>query len=37
MKQYEKLYKNELLENIIPFWLKHSKDEQYGGFFDNQV
>lgn len=32
MKQYEQLYKNELLENIIPFWLKHSKDEEFGGF-----
>lgn len=32
MKQYEELYKNELLKNILPFWLKHSKDEEYGGF-----
>lgn len=33
MKQYAALYKRELLENIIPFWLQHSKDEKYGGFF----
>ena len=22
----------ELLSNILPFWLKHSIDDQYGGF-----
>jgi N-acylglucosamine 2-epimerase len=33
MKHYKTLYKKELLENIIPFWLKYSKDEQYGGYF----
>ena len=33
MKQYTALYKKELLENVIPFWLKHSKDEVDGGFF----
>jgi N-acylglucosamine 2-epimerase len=26
-------YKNELLDNILPFWLEHSKDETYGGYF----
>jgi N-acylglucosamine 2-epimerase len=26
-------YKNELLENVIPFWEKHSIDKEYGGFF----
>lgn len=30
---YTSLYKNELLDNILPFWVKHSKDEEYGGFF----
>lgn len=30
---YASLYKNELLDRIIPFWLNHSKDEQYGGYF----
>lgn len=33
MKQYAALYQKELLENIIPFWTKHSKDEKNGGFF----
>ncbi|UYQ91903.1 AGE family epimerase/isomerase [Chitinophaga horti] len=32
MKQYAGQYKNELLTNVIPFWLKHSKDEEQGGF-----
>lgn len=26
-------YKNELLNNIIPFWLKYSLDKEYGGYF----
>ena len=30
---YASLYRKELLENILPFWLQHSKDEQNGGFF----
>ncbi|GAB5554646.1 MAG: AGE family epimerase/isomerase [Saprospiraceae bacterium] len=26
-------YKNELLENILPFWQKNSVDQKHGGFF----
>lgn len=26
-------YKQELLENIIPFWMKHSIDPEHGGFW----
>ena len=26
-------YKNELFENVIPFWEKHSIDEECGGFY----
>ena len=26
-------YKKELLNNVIPFWLKNSKDENFGGYF----
>ncbi|MBR9777973.1 MAG: AGE family epimerase/isomerase [Cytophagales bacterium] len=33
MKQYLDLYKNELLNNVIPFWEKNSPDNAYGGFF----
>jgi N-acylglucosamine 2-epimerase len=31
--EYAQLYKNELLQNILPFWLKNSKDEKNGGYF----
>jgi len=27
------LYKKELLENVIPFWLKYSPDKLHGGYF----
>ena len=27
------VYKNELLQNILPFWLNNSKDEKNGGYF----
>ncbi len=30
---YASQYKNELLNNILPFWLQNSKDEENGGYF----
>jgi N-acylglucosamine 2-epimerase len=33
MNNYSKIYKKELLENIIPFWMEHSKDVEFGGYF----
>lgn len=33
LRLYSALYKNELLENILPFWMTHSKDELSGGYF----
>jgi len=33
LSSYSSLYKSELLDRIIPFWLNHSKDEQFGGYF----
>ncbi len=33
IKKYIAQYKNELIDNILPFWLQHSKDEANGGFF----
>jgi len=27
------IYRRELLESILPFWLKYSKDEKNGGYF----
>jgi len=32
--KYKQLYKSELLENIIPFWEKHSIDRVNGGYFN---
>ena len=28
-----KLYKDELLEKVLPFWLNCSQDKEYGGYF----
>lgn len=33
MKQYSELYKKDLLENVIPFWMQHSRDEKNGGYY----
>ena len=33
LQHYALQYKHELLDNILPFWLVHSKDEQNGGYF----
>jgi N-acylglucosamine 2-epimerase len=33
MTKYAAQYRDELLQNILPFWLNHSKDEVNGGFF----
>jgi N-acylglucosamine 2-epimerase len=33
MFSFAKQYKDELTNNILPFWLNHSIDEQFGGFF----
>ena len=30
---YAKIYRDNLLEDVIPFWLTHSKDKQFGGYF----
>lgn len=31
--KYSELYRNELLENVIPFWEEHSLDRKNGGYF----
>jgi N-acylglucosamine 2-epimerase len=33
LKSYASLYKSELLDNILPFWLAYSKDDVNGGYF----
>lgn len=32
-QEYAKLYMNELMNNVLPFWIKHSPDKEYGGYF----
>ena len=32
-ENYAELYKGELLENVIPFWERHSIDTEHGGYF----
>lgn len=34
MNNYSEIYEQELIENVIPFWMKHSKDEVAGGYFN---
>ncbi|TAD81847.1 MAG: AGE family epimerase/isomerase [Bacteroidetes bacterium] len=33
MARHAAQYRHELLENVLPFWLRHSIDKAYGGFF----
>jgi N-acylglucosamine 2-epimerase len=33
LKKYAKQYRDELLESVIPFWMNHSKDQEFGGFY----
>lgn len=32
-ERYVELYKNELLESVVPFWERHSIDTEHGGYF----
>ncbi|MGN0022033.1 MAG: AGE family epimerase/isomerase [Sphingobacterium hotanense] len=33
MMDFVNKYKQELLQNVLPFWTKNSNDNEYGGFF----
>jgi len=33
LEKYENLYRETLLDDIIPFWMKHSPDRENGGYF----
>ncbi|QLG44780.1 AGE family epimerase/isomerase [Costertonia aggregata] len=33
MKKYAEIYKNELLNEVVPFWEKHALDKEFGGYF----
>lgn len=32
-KKLAEQYKTELMENVLPFWLQHSQDKEFGGYF----
>lgn len=32
-KNLAHLYKDELLGNVLPFWIEYSQDKEYGGYF----
>lgn len=32
LKEYAHIYHDELVNNIVPFWLEHSVDREFGGF-----
>lgn len=31
--EFRHIYRTELLDNVLPFWLEHSLDKQFGGYF----
>lgn len=33
MKEYSKIYRDELIQQVLPFWMKNSKDDVHGGYF----
>jgi len=33
IRDYAELYRKELIEQILPFWVKNSPDRENGGFF----
>ncbi|AFL85747.1 N-acyl-D-glucosamine 2-epimerase [Belliella baltica DSM 15883] len=33
MNQYVRIYRDALLNDVVPFWEKHSLDREYGGYF----
>ena len=32
-KQLAKQYKSELFDSVLPFWLSHSQDLEWGGYY----
>jgi N-acylglucosamine 2-epimerase len=34
LERYRSLYHEELYQNVLPFWLRHSLDSEHGGYFN---
>lgn len=32
-RELEQLYRSELLDSVLPFWLRHSQDKECGGYY----
>ena len=32
IKAYHEIYRKELFDYVVPFWLSHSLDREYGGY-----
>lgn len=33
LQEYAEMYRAELVNNVLPFWLQHSRDDKNGGFY----
>jgi N-acylglucosamine 2-epimerase len=33
LSKYARLYQDELLSNVLPFWMRYSRDYRHGGYF----
>jgi N-acylglucosamine 2-epimerase len=33
LEPFGEIYRRELLDSVVPFWMKHSLDPEHGGFF----
>lgn len=33
MREYSNIYQEELIQQVLPFWMKNSRDEVHGGYF----
>ena len=33
LRTYTQQYRDALLNDVLPFWMKHSPDREYGGYF----
>jgi len=33
INQYARFYHEQLIDNVLPFWMRHSRDDAHGGYF----